>query len=317
VIELANQDERIIAITAAMPTGTSLSKFEQIHPDRFFDVGIAEQHAVTFAAGLAAAGMRPVAAIYSTFLQRAYDQIVHDVCLQRLPVIFALDRAGFAGDDGRTHHGVFDLTYLRCLPNMTVMAPKDENELRHMLKTAVEYTGGPIAVRYPRGNAVGVPMQEALHALPIGRAELLRDGTDVAIFAVGTMVLPAERAAELLRAEGISAAVVNARFVKPLDERLVLDLARRTGAVVTVEENVIKGGFGAGVLETLANNGVSIPVRVLGVPDRVFEQASQARLREHAGLTPEGIAAAARTVVAAATERAGTPLAGADVVEAG
>ncbi|MGH2562326.1 MAG: 1-deoxy-D-xylulose-5-phosphate synthase [Thermomicrobiales bacterium] len=303
LIELANEDERIIAITAAMPSGTSLSKFGAVHPDRYFDVGIAEQHAVTFAAGLATQGMRPVAAIYSTFLQRAYDQIVHDVCLQRLPVIFCLDRAGFAGDDGRTHHGIYDLTYLRCLPGMTIMAPKDENELRHMLKTAIAHTGGPIAVRYPRGSGVGVPTDEPMHALPIGRSEVLREGGDVAILAVGSMVLPAERAADLLFAQGIRATVVNARFVKPLDEALILDLAERRGAIVTVEESSIRGGFGAGVLETLANHGIAIPTRVLGVPDRIFEQASQGRLREMAGLSLQGIVDAAGTVVVEARER--------------
>ncbi|HEY7032530.1 MAG TPA: 1-deoxy-D-xylulose-5-phosphate synthase [Thermomicrobiales bacterium] len=296
VIELANEDRRLIAITAAMPTGTSLSKFEKAHPDRFFDVGIAEQHAVTFAAGLATQGMRPVCAIYSTFLQRAYDQIVHDVCLQRLPVVFALDRAGFAGDDGRTHHGIYDLTYLRCLPGMTIMAPKDENELRHMLKTAIAHEG-PIAVRYPRGSGVGVATDEPLHALPIGRGEVLREGDDVAILAVGSMVLPAERAADLLAHEGVRATVVNARFVKPLDERLVLALAERCGAIVTVEESSVRGGFGSAVLELLAEHGVRVPVRVMGVPDRIFEQASQARLREMVSLTPEGIAGAARTVI--------------------
>jgi 1-deoxy-D-xylulose-5-phosphate synthase len=308
LIELAREDERIIAITAAMPSGTSLSKFAAVYPDRFFDVGIAEQHAVTFAAGLATQGMRPVAGIYSTFLQRAYDQIVHDVCLQRLPVIFALDRAGFAGDDGRTHHGIFDLTYLRCLPNMTIMAPKDENELRHMLKTAVEHSGGPIAVRYPRGSGVGVAMDEPLHALPIGRGEIVRAGDDVAILAVGAMVLPAERAADLLFAEGIRACVVNARFVKPLDEDLITSLAAHCGAVVTVEENSVRGGFGSGVLETLAAADLRVPVKVLGVPDHVFEQASQARLREMASLTPEGIADAARAAIAEARETPSSPL---------
>jgi len=297
VIELARDDERIVAITAAMPTGTSLGKFETAYPTRFFDVGIAEQHAVTFAAGLAAEGMRPIAAIYSTFLQRAYDQIVHDVCLQRLPVIFAMDRAGFAGDDGRTHHGVFDLSYLRCLPNMTIMAPKDENELRHMLLTAVNHQSGPIAVRYPRGAGVGVATDEPLHTLPIGRSEVIREGADVAILAVGTMVLPAERSADLLAAEGIAAAVINARFIKPLDERLILDLAKRCGAIVTIEESARAGGFGSGVLELLAAHEITIPVQTLGVPDRVFEQASQNRLREQAGLTPDGIAAAARTAM--------------------
>jgi 1-deoxy-D-xylulose-5-phosphate synthase len=297
VIELAKDDPRVIAITAAMPTGTSLAKFQAVYPDRFFDVGIAEQHAVTFAAGLAAEGMRPVVAIYSTFLQRAYDQIIHDVCLQRLPVIFAIDRAGFAGDDGRTHHGIFDLSYLRCVPNMTVMAPKDENELRHMLKTALQMTDGPVAIRYPRGAGVGVSMTEPLHALPVGRAELIRDGSDVTILALGTMVLPAERAAGIVAAEGISAAVINARFVKPLDERLVLDMANRCGAIVTVEENVKSGGFGAAVLELLDSRALSIPTHVMAVPDRIFEQASQGRLREMAGLTPTAIADAARALV--------------------
>ncbi|MDQ3467344.1 MAG: 1-deoxy-D-xylulose-5-phosphate synthase, partial [Chloroflexota bacterium] len=290
VIELAKEDERIVAITAAMPTGTSLGKFQAAFPHRFFDVGIAEQHAVTFAAGLAAEGMRPIAAIYSTFLQRAYDQIVHDVCLQRLPVIFAMDRAGFAGDDGRTHHGVFDLSYLRCLPNMTIMAPKDENELRHMLTTAVNHEGGPIAVRYPRGAGVGVATDEPLHTLPIGRAEVIREGADVAILAVGTMVLAAERAAETLAAEGIEAAVINARFIKPLDESLILDLANRCQAIVTVEESARAGGFGSGVLELFAAHQITVPVHTLGVPDRVFEQASQGRLRQQAGLTPTAIA---------------------------
>jgi len=302
MIEMADEDERIIGITAAMPTGTSLSKFAVKHPDRFFDVGIAEQHAVTFAAGLATQGLRPVAAIYSTFLQRAYDQIVHDVCLQRLPVVFALDRAGFAGDDGRTHHGIYDLTYLRCLPNMTIMAPKDENELRHMLKTAVEHIEGPAAIRYPRGAGIGVATTEPLHTLPIGVAEVLREGTDVAIFAVGTMVQPAEQAAETLAGDGITATVVNARFVKPLDEDLLLRLAAKCGAIITVEENSVRGGFGAGVLEALANHGVEVPVRALAVPDRIFEQASQARLREMAGLTADDIVEAVRTVTGEKSE---------------
>ncbi|HET7094600.1 MAG TPA: 1-deoxy-D-xylulose-5-phosphate synthase, partial [Thermomicrobiales bacterium] len=301
VIQLAKDDPRIVAITAAMPTGTSLGKFQAVYPERFFDVGIAEQHAVTFAAGLASEGMRPVVGIYSTFLQRAYDQIVHDVCLQRLPVLFAMDRAGFAGDDGRTHHGIFDLSYLRCLPNMVIMAPKDENELRHMLKTGIEYGRGPAAIRYPRGAGVGVATDEPPHELPIGRAEVLREGDDVAIFAVGAMTLAAERAADALAAEGIAAAVVNARFVKPLDEQCILSLARRCGAVVTVEESAAKGGFGAGVLETLAANDLTVPACVLGVPDRVFEHASQGRLREMAGLTPAGIADAARGIVARKT----------------
>jgi 1-deoxy-D-xylulose-5-phosphate synthase len=297
LIELAKKDERIVAITAAMPGGTSVGKFAALYPRRAFDVGIAEQHAVTFAAGLATQGMRPVAAIYSTFLQRAYDQIIHDVCLQRLPVIFALDRAGFAGDDGRTHHGIFDFSYLRCIPNMTVMAPRDENELRHMIATAVEYTGGPIAVRYPRGAGTGVAMDEPIHTLPIGKAETLRTGSDVALLAVGSMVVPAERAADILAEHGVKATVVNARFVKPLDEALITGLARTCHAVVTVEESVGMGGFGSAVLELLSAKGIRVPTRVLAVPDRVFEQASQARLREMAGLTPADIAAAAQELL--------------------
>ncbi len=290
--ELANTDERIVAITAAMPTGTSVGSFGRIHPDRTFDVGIAEQHAVTFAAGLATQGMRPIVAIYSTFLKRAYDQIYHDVCLQRLPVTFAMDRAGFAGDDGRTHHGIYDLSYLRCLPGMTIMAPKDEDELRHMLTTAVA-TDGPAAIRYPRGAGVGVSMAGPAHPLPIGKSEVLEEGDDVAILAIGAMVLPAQRAAALLRGRGVHATVVNARFVKPLDENLILSLADRCGAIVTVEENVERGGFGAAVLELLSANERFIPTHVVAVPDRIFEQASQDRLRSLARLTPDGIAAAA------------------------
>lgn len=303
IIELAADDPRIMAITAAMPTGTSLAKFQAVYPDRFFDVGIAEQHAVTFAAGLASEGMRPVVAIYSTFLQRAYDQIIHDVCLQHLPVTFAIDRAGFAGDDGRTHHGIFDLSYLRCLPNMVVMAPKDENELRHMLYTALREIDGPVAIRYPRGAGVGTPMHDSLHALPVGRGEILRSGDDVGLLALGTMVLAAERAADLLLAEGIRATVVNARFVKPLDERLILDVARTCPAIVTVEENVRAGGFGSAVLEFLTDQGISVPAEVLAVPDRVFEQASQGRLRESAGLTTDHISAAARRLLSAEPAR--------------
>ena len=299
LVQLGNSDERIIGITAAMPSGTSLGKFQQAHPDRFFDVGIAEQHAVTFAAGLATQGLRPVCAIYSSFLQRAYDQIVHDVCIQRLPVVFAMDRAGFAGDDGRTHHGAFDYSYLRCLPNMVIMAPKNESELRHMIKTAVEYDAGPIAVRYPRGAGVGSDLSEPLHALPIGRAELLREGDAVALLAVGSMVYPALGAADLLSNEGIDATVINARFVKPLDEALILDLSDRFDAIVTVEENAIMGGFGSAVLELLAGNGKSRRVRTLGIPDQFFEQASQARLRELAGLSPAAIAETAKALIGA------------------
>ncbi|MEX1158143.1 MAG: 1-deoxy-D-xylulose-5-phosphate synthase [Thermomicrobiales bacterium] len=294
--ELARDNDRIVAITAAMPDGTGLLPFAKAHPARFFDVGIAEQHAVTFAAGMATQGMRPVAAIYSTFLQRAYDQVIHDVCIQNLPVVFAMDRAGLVGDDGRTHHGVFDFAYLRCLPNMVVMAPKDEAELRNMLLTAVEHTSGPIAVRFPRGNGVGVSVEMPPHALPIGRGELLREGTDVTIVTIGTMALTAEQAADLLAQEGVSAAVINARFVKPLDERLILDWTRRTGAVVTLEEGMAAGGFGSAVLELLSREELQVPVKVLGIPDRFYDHASQSSLRKQAGLTIEHVVEAARSI---------------------
>ena len=299
VIELARDDERIMAITAAMPGGTSLCRFGEAYPDRFFDVGIAEQHAVTFAAGLATQGLRPVVGIYSTFLQRAFDQIIHDVCIQNLPVVFAMDRAGFAGDDGRTHHGVFDLSYLRLIPNMTLMAPKDENELRHMLKTAIDHTSGPIAFRYPRGASLGVPWDSTLHSLPIGKAELVREGDDVALVGVGSTVLTAERAADTLAAEGISATVVNARFVKPLDEELLLELARTHKGIVTVEENTCVGGFGSAVLELYNREGIETPVRVAAIPDHFFDQASQNRLRDLAGIGAADVAGHARALAEA------------------
>lgn len=297
LIELAETDDTIVGITAAMPTGTSLDKFQKVHPDRFFDVGIAEQHAVTFAAGLATQGIKPVCAIYSTFLQRAFDQILHDVCLQKLPVIFAIDRAGFVGDDGRTHHGVYDLSYLRCLPNMTLMAPRDENQLRHMLATALTITDGPVAIRYPRGVGLGVSTSESLQILPIGKGELLREGNDVALLAVGSMVDVASQAASELALDGIDASVFDARFVKPLDRDAIVELAQRCRCIVTIEENSVLGGFGASVLELLSDEGITIPVRHLGVPDHVYEQASPARLRELAGLTPAVVIDAARQVM--------------------
>lgn len=291
--ELAAEDDRIVAITAAMPDGTGLLPFAKAHPERLFDVGIAEQHAVTFAAGLATQGLRPVAAIYSTFLQRAYDQVIHDVCIQNLPVVFAMDRAGLVGDDGRTHHGVFDFSYLRCLPNMVVMAPKDEQELRNMLLTAVQYDDGPIAVRFPRGNGVGVSMALDPVALPIGRGEIVADGTDITLLAVGSRVIAAENAAAVLAERGISARVVNARFVKPLDEDLILRCARETGAVVTVEENVLTGGFGAAVLELFMREGIRTPVQCLAIPDVFLDHASQESLRAQAGITVQDIVEAA------------------------
>ncbi|HEU5328778.1 MAG TPA: 1-deoxy-D-xylulose-5-phosphate synthase [Thermomicrobiales bacterium] len=297
LITLANRDRRIVAITAAMPSGTSLDKFQKAHPTRCFDVGIAEEHGVTFAAGLACGGMRPVAAIYSTFLQRAYDQIIHDVCIQNLPVVFALDRAGLVGDDGKTHQGVFDLSYLRCVPNMTILAPADENELQHMVATAIAHVSGPIAVRFPRGNGVGVPMDAEPAPLPIGKGQVRREGRDIALIAAGTIVSIAEAAARTLAAEGIEATVINARSVKPLDEALILDAARRTGQVITIEENVIKGGFGAGVLELFAREGLAIPVRQLGVPDEMIPHGSQGKQREWCGLTAARVAELARELL--------------------
>ena len=293
LIQLAKEDERIVAITAAMADGTSLDMFKKEFPSRFYDVGIAEQHAVTFAAGLASEGMKPVAAIYSTFLQRAYDQVVHDVCVQNLDVTFAMDRAGLVGADGATHQGMYDIAYLRTLPNMVVMAPKDENELQHMVRTAVEHDG-PAAVRYPRGAGFGVPMDPDAKTIPIGEAELLRDGDDAAIVAYGTRVHDAMEAAAELSAEGLSVAVLNGRFAKPLDEERILALARKVGALVTVEEHAGMGGFGSAVLEVLARAGVTVPVRCLAIPDRLFEHGDPAKQQAEVGLDPAGIAAALR-----------------------
>lgn len=297
--QLARENEKIVAITAAMPDGTGLTGFAKEFPERFFDVGIAEQHAVTFAAGLAAEGFRPVTAIYSTFLQRAYDQVFHDVCLQNLPVVFALDRGGVVGDDGPTHHGVFDLSYLRHLPGMTLMAPKDENELRHMLKTAVSHDG-PIALRYPRGAGYGIPLDQELREIPIGTGETLAEGDDVAIIAIGITVLPALEAARTLAEKGIRAMVINARFVKPLDRDLILRAARRTGCIITAEENALQGGFGSAVLELLADEGMTgVRVKRLGIPDRFVEQGPQPQLRADLGIDAAGIAAATEAFLAA------------------
>jgi len=291
---LAEDDERIVAITAAMPDGTGLTPFSKQFPERFFDVGIAEQHGVTFAAGLATEGKRPVFAVYSTFLQRAYDEVLHDVCLQNLPVVFAMDRGGVVGSDGPTHHGVFDLSYLRHIPNMTIMAPRDENELQHMLKTALQHEG-PVALRYPRGNGYGVPLDQELQTLPIGKAELLRSGNDGVIIALGSTVMPALEAANLLFAEGLDITVVNARFVKPLDEELILSLADGNHKIITVEENVLQGGFGSAVLELLADHNISsVSVLRLGYPDAYIVQGEQPELRAMHGLDINGIAASAR-----------------------
>lgn len=293
VVRLAEEDDRLLAITAAMTSGTGLGPFARRFPQRFFDVGIAEQHAVTLAAGLAVEGYRPVVAVYSTFLQRAYDQVLHDVCLQKLPVVFALDRGGIVGEDGVTHQGVFDLSFLRPIPNLVLMAPKDENEFQHMLKTAVEHDG-PIAVRYPRGTGTGCALDQDLAPLPIGRAQVLREGDDIALIAIGNMVPMAVKAAEILAGRGIEAAVVNARFVKPLDEKCICHYARRTGRLITLEENVIAGGFGSAVQELLAGKGLSdVRVQLIGLPDVFVEHGAPHLLRAKYGLTVDRVVSTA------------------------
>jgi len=297
LVRLARQDPKIVAITAAMPDGTGLVDFRQEFPTRFFDVGICEQHAVTFAGGLAVEGMRPVTVIYSTFLQRAYDQILHDVCIQKLPVVFAIDRAGIVGEDGETHQGLFDLSYLRHLPNLVLMAPKDENELRDMLFTAVEHPG-PVALRYPRGRGLGVAFSSTLRKVPIGKAEVLREGQDLLILALGASVSPALEAAKELEKQGFSATVVNVRFIKPLDEPLILSLAAQHGRVLTVEENVVAGGFGSAVLELLADHDLfGVTVKRLGIPDVFVEHGTQDVLRKKYGLDAAGILKSALTVL--------------------
>lgn len=288
LVELANTNKKIVAITAAMPEGTGLSYFAEAHKDRFLDVGIAEQHAVTAAAGMAAEGMTPVVAVYSTFLQRAYDSVVHDICMQNLHVVLGLDRAGLVGDDGYTHHGVFDLAYLRNLPNMTVMAPKDENELRAMLKTALALPG-PVALRYARGSGVGVdlstPLAE-LERLPLGRAEVLREGSEVMLWAIGTMVQSALEVADALAKEGVEAGVVNMRFAKPLDKELLLEQAQRYGKIVTLEEGVLAGGVGSAVLEALCQAGLlgSCQVKSFGIPDKFVVHGTKQQLFRDIGL---------------------------------
>jgi 1-deoxy-D-xylulose-5-phosphate synthase len=296
LIQLAGDDPRIIGISAAMAAGTGLEKFQHAFPERFYDVGISEQHAVTFAAGLATEGLKPVCAIYSTFLQRAYDQIVHDVCVQDLDVTFVLDRAGLVGADGATHQGLYDYAYLRTLPNMIVMAPRDENELRQMLRTAIEHPG-PAAVRFPRGAATGVPIAEEIKPIKLGEAELLRTGDALGIVAIGACVSRALEAAESLRADGIESAVLDARFVKPLDEARILDLAGSCAALLVVEEHSGQGGFGDAVLALLARHRVGRPVRALAVPDRVIEHGSPARVLAELGLDAPGIERAARELL--------------------
>lgn len=290
LVEIAKEDKKIVAITAAMPDGTGLNYFADAYPDRFFDVGIAEQHAVTAAAGMATAGLHPVVAVYSTFLQRAFDSVLHDICMQNLPVVLGLDRAGLVGDDGYTHHGVFDFAYLRLMPQMTIMAPKDENELRHMLATALAFNG-PIALRYPRGSGLGVDTSEPLHTLPIGKAEELKTGTDICLWAAGSMVAEAVKAADALAEKGISAGVVNMRFVKPLDTELLVKTAMQCKKIVTLEEGTIEGGAGSEVLETLNDNGLLGEVKVLnlGIPDKYIPHGDKKLLMRDIGLDQPGI----------------------------
>jgi len=298
VQELIESDPRVVAITAAMLEGTGLAPVHARHPDRVFDVAIAEQHAVTFAAGLATQGIRPIAAIYSTFLQRGYDSVVHDVVVQNLPVVFAMDRAGFVGDDGKTHQGFIDISYMRCLPNMVVSAPKDERELRDLLYTGIQHNG-PFAVRYPRGSGPGAPTNLPMQVLPVGKGELLREGRVIALVGFGAPVTECLKAAELLATEGIDAAVVNARFAKPLDEELLLGVAQTTAGIITAEENVRAGGFGDAVLELLADHGLADRyLGALAMPDAIVDHGPQATMRHLYRLDAEGIAAAAREALA-------------------
>ena len=294
---LARHNKKIVAITAAMTTGTGLLGFAERFPERFFDVGIAEQHVVTFAAGLACEGMRPVVAIYSTFMQRALDQVIHDVCLQNLPVTFAIDRGGLVGDDGPTHHGVFDLAFLRFIPNLLLMAPKDERELQDMLLTAVTHNG-PAAIRYPRGEGEGVELAEMPELIPVGKGELLREGKDVLLLPIGNRVATALEAAEGLSRLGIDAAVINPRFVRPLDEELITHWAAHTGQVITVEDNMARGGFGSAVLELLSSAGLEgVRTRLLGLPDRFLGHGPQEILRKIGRIDAPAIITAALNLV--------------------
>jgi len=290
LVKLCEQDPTVVGITAAMATGTGLDLLEKALPDQYFDVGIAEQHAVTMAAGMACEGLKPVVAIYSTFLQRAFDQLIHDVGIQNLPVTFVLDRAGIVGADGPTHQGQYDISYLRAIPNFTVMAPKDEAELQRMLVTSI-HLSGPCALRIPRGEGEGVPLaEEGFEPLEIGRGELLTDGDDLLIVAYGAMVAPAMATAGLLQEKGIRAAVINARFLRPLDEALILPMAQRIGKVVTMEEGALAGGFGAAVVETLVDHDVLVPVLRIGIPDVLVDHASPDQSKQSLGLTPPQMA---------------------------
>ncbi|MCX6171031.1 MAG: 1-deoxy-D-xylulose-5-phosphate synthase [Ignavibacteriales bacterium] len=289
LVEIARQNSQVVAITAAMPDGTGLDILQKELPERYFDVGIAEEHAVTFAAGLATQGIIPVVAIYSTFLQRAFDQIIHDVALQKLHVVFVLDRAGLVGADGPTHHGSFDLTYLRLIPNMVIMAPKDESELRNMLFTAINYKGGPVAIRYPRGSALGVPLQNGFTEIPIGKAEKIAKGDNVVLLAVGNMVEYAKKAAEKLFADGIQAEIINMRFVKPLDTEILDECAERFTKIVTLEESTLIGGFGSGLLEYFAEKNYKNEILRIGLPDHFVDHGTQEELHRIIGIDPAGI----------------------------
>jgi 1-deoxy-D-xylulose-5-phosphate synthase len=289
LIELAKDDPKIVAVTGAMPEGTGLDKFDKAHPGRMFDVGIAEEHAITFCGGMATQGMKPIAAIYSTFLQRAFDQVFHDVAIMDLPVVFALDRGGIAGADGPTHHGIYDMAYLRIFPNMVCMAPKDENELRHMLKTAFE-TGHPTSLRYPRGNGFGVAMDPVMKALPVGKGEVMREGAAATIFAIGNEVWPSMQAAETLAREGIEVAVINARFIKPLDDDLITKYCQPLSSVITVEEGSLAGGFGSALMERAQElNLTDVRFHRIGIPDEYVHHGGQDVLRAQYDLHPEGI----------------------------
>jgi len=297
LIKIAEKDKRVVAVTAAMAEGTGLCTFREKFPERFYDVGIAEQHAVTFAAGLASQGMKPVVAIYSTFLQRAYDQIIHDTCIPHLPVVFAVDRAGIVGADGVTHQGTLDISYLRLIPGITLMAPKDENELQHMLFTAFTING-PVVLRYPRSVCEGVAMDEELKLIPVGKAEIMTEGDDILIIAAGNMVHPALCAGEKLKKEGISSTVLNLRFIKPLDSETILKLAGKITTILTVEENTIPGGMGSAIIEMLAGNEVkNLKIKLMGIPDEFVPHGSQKQLRERYGLNIDGIVTAAKNMI--------------------
>jgi len=290
LVEIAKENSKVIGITAAMPDGTGLDYLQKEIPERYFDVGIAEEHAVTFAAGIATQGIIPVVAIYSTFMQRAFDQIIHDVALQKLHVVFILDRAGLVGADGPTHHGTFDLTYLRMIPGIIIMSPKDEAELRNMLFTAIEYGNGPVVIRYPRGNAIGVNIENGFSKIEIGKGELLQNGEDVALLAVGNMVEYAKKASALLNVDGINCEIINMRFIKPIDADILDSIAERHDKIITIEENSLIGGFGTAVLEYFNNKNYKNDLLRIGLPDKFIDHGTQSELHTDIGIDPKGIA---------------------------